>query len=98
MWTKPKPIKPLHTRAIPPATPGVYRLHNGHGTVIYTGRSNDLERRISHYHQKDDFTEHPTKRAVRKEATHFSFTTVRSKKKRRKMEKKLKKGKKYNFL
>ena len=97
-WTEPKRIKPAHTRSIPPDTPGVYRLHNANGTTIYVGRSTDLEKRISHYHQKDDFKVHPTKKAVRREATHFSFKKVPSKRKRRKMEKKLKQGVKHNWL
>ena len=97
-WTKPKPIQPAHTRSIPEATPGIYRLHNQYGTVVYVGRSTDLERRLSHYHQKDDFKEHPTKRAVRKEATHFSFKVVKNKRKRRSKERRLKQGKKYNHL
>ena len=97
-WTSPKPIKPAYTRSIPEDTPGVYRLHNEYGTTIYVGRSTDLEHRLSHYHQKDDLKRHPTKKALRKEATHFSFRKITDKEKRRATEKRLKQGKKHNWL
>ena len=67
-------------------------LKNKYGTVIYIGRTNDLRHRISSKNQT-----HPTKKALRKEATHFTYQEM-PKKKRRAYEKKKKVGKKHNHV
>ena len=39
--------------------------------MTYIGSSKNIRRRVSSYHQKDDFKEHPTKRALRPHAVYY---------------------------
>ena len=94
MRTKARRLNRQNTSKLP-STGGVYALKNKHGTIIYLGRTTDLKHRISSYHQKDDFKEHPTKRALRREATHFTYKRM-NKLERRAYEKKRKQGLKHN--
>ena len=96
MKRKPQRLNRDNTMKLPQKG-GAYALKNKYGTVIYIGRTNDLRHRISSYHQIDDFKAHPTKKALRKEATHFTYQEM-PKKKRRAYEKKKKIGKKHNHV
>ena len=77
----------------------VYSIHKEkNGPPIYVGRASGnggkygARHRLSSYHQKDDFKEHPTKKPLRKDANYFKVIIVEDKKTRRTLENQLKKG------
>jgi excinuclease ABC subunit C len=80
-----------------PNRPGIYRLYNRNGTLIYVGHASKLRHRIQSYHERDDFKAHPTKRQVRNKIASYSYSTM-PEKKARKIEKQVKKNAKFNFL
>lgn len=55
-----------------------------------------LKHRVQSYIQKDDFNEHKTKKALRKDVEYFSYKPFRSHNARRSHEKKTKKNLKHN--
>lgn len=77
---------------------GLYQYYDKNHKPIYIGRASGnggkygLKHRVSSYYQVDDFKEHPTKKALRPKIKFFSTLVVEDKKKRRAMEKELKKG------
>ena len=81
-----------------PKKAGVYQYYDKNHKPIYIGRASGnggkygLKHRVSSYYQVDDFKEHPTKKALRPKIKFFSTLVVEDKKKRRAMEKELKKG------
>jgi len=80
---------------------GIYTFYDQFGQPIYVGRASGseyggLKHRVSSYHQKDCFEEHPTKRALRKEIDSFSVDYVDDKKQRRALEKRKKQGMRHN--
>ena len=52
---------------------GIYYFYNKQRKKIYIGRSRILRHRLFSYLNKDDYTEHPTKKALRNEIFYFSF-------------------------
>ena len=40
-------------------TSGVYAIYSAKRRLAYIGSSTNIRRRVSSYHQKDDFDEHP---------------------------------------
>ena len=52
-------------------TSGVYVIYSVKRRSAYIGSSKNIWLRVSSYHQKDDFKEHPTKRALRPHAVHY---------------------------
>lgn len=94
-WAKKRRLIKENVAGKVPRIGGVYRLHNKYGTTIYIGRSNNLRRRVMSYYGKDCFIAHPTKKALRREATHFSYK-VMPKRERRALEKRRKQGLKHN--
>ena len=70
-------------------TSGVYAIYSAKRRLAYIGSSTNIRRRVSSYHQKDDFDEHPTKRALRPHAKfyrveHMPIKEARKKEKARK--------------
>ena len=51
-------------------TSGLYTIFSKERHKEYVGSSKNIRRRVSSYHQKDDFEVHPTKKALRPHA-HF---------------------------
>ena len=51
-------------------TLGVCAIYDTKRRLAYVGGSKNIRRRVSSYHQKDDFEVHPTKKALRSHA-HF---------------------------
>tara|TARA_Y100000758_G_C15695770_1_gene291321 strand:- start:136 stop:447 length:312 start_codon:yes stop_codon:yes gene_type:complete len=96
-----KPFNREHTLKLD-NKPGIYTFYDEFGRPIYIGRTAGnggkygLKHRVTSYHQKDSFVEHPTKKALRPEIAYFSAVVVDDKKTRRAMEKELKKGMKHN--
>ena len=96
-----KPFNRKHTLK-EPNKPGIYTFYDEWGRPIYVGRTAGnhgkygIKHRISSYHQKDSFIEHPTKKKLRPEIKFYSAVVVEDKAMRRAMEKELKKGMKHN--
>ena len=44
-------------------TSGIYYIYSEERRLEYVGSSKNIRRRVSSYHQKDDFDVHPTKKA-----------------------------------
>jgi len=55
-----------------------------------------IKHRLQSYHQKDDFEEHPTKKALRNDIHYYQVHHVANQQKRRALEKQLKQGNKHN--
>ena len=51
-------------------TSGLYTIFSKERRKEYVGSTKNIRRRVSSYHQKDDFGVHPTKKALRPHA-HF---------------------------
>lgn len=56
-----------------------------------------LRHRLQSYYQKDDFSEHKTKRALRNEIAFFSYKTISTEKERRYVEGIMKKNMRHNW-
>lgn len=98
-FSKPMPFTKDHISLVPDAT-GVYVFLDKTKTPIYAGRTIDrkysgLRHRIQSYDEKDDFNEHPTKKALRPHINSFMWkkTTEAGAKE---LEDKLKQHMKYN--
>ena len=52
-------------------TSGVYAIYTAKRRLAYVGSSKNIRRRVSSYHQKDDFDEHPTKKPLRPHAVYY---------------------------
>lgn len=75
--------------------PGIYRYYDKNKKLIYIGRSHVIRHRVQSYYQKDDFNEHPTKEALRKEIAYFNVE-YKSPEEARNHEHKVKNGLKHN--
>lgn len=62
-----------------PQTPGVYKLFNKAGRLIYAGRSQRLRHRISSWYQKDK-SRPAWKQRLAQQAYYFLFTKTNGKK------------------
>ncbi|MDQ6950715.1 MAG: excinuclease ABC subunit UvrC [Mariprofundales bacterium] len=71
MWIEP----PLDLSAIP-REPGVYRMCNGEGTVIYIGKARNLVRRVSSYFQR--MPESPRTQAMVQQVREIQLTVTAS--------------------
>ena len=65
-YTEKQPFNKENVARVPDIT-GSYKFFDGNGKLIYIGVSHDgkysgLRHRIQSYYQKDDFSEHPTKK------------------------------------
>ena len=76
--------------------PGIYIFYNRNNTPVYIGISKVLKHRILSYIEKDDFKEHRTKRALRKEIYYFEYQYM-SLSQARKKEKRIKDDLKHNY-
>ena len=70
-------------------TSGIYYIYSEERRLQYVGSSKNIRRRVSSYHQKDDFDVHPTKKALRPHAKryrveHMPIKAARKKEKVRK--------------
>lgn len=96
------PQLPFNTENISkvPDKAGVYAYFDSGQKPIYVGVSKNgdasgLRHRIQSYNEKDDFNEHPTKKALRPHIHSFRYKVV-SIKEARQIEKNMKQGTKYN--
>jgi excinuclease UvrABC nuclease subunit len=78
-----------------PNRSGLYILYNPRKRPIYVGHSRRLRHRIQSYIEVDDYTHHPTKRALRNEARYFKYRTMPIRVARR-VERRMKKVMKHN--
>ena len=84
-----------------PNEPGVYSFFDANNKKIYVGRAGEgkyagLRHRVGSYIQKDDFAVNRTKDELRPNIARFSFQVIPDKKFRRKLEKKMKSGLRFN--
>jgi excinuclease UvrABC nuclease subunit len=79
-----------------PNLPGIYKMYDGYGRMIYTGHAHRLRHRLQSYYQDDCFRTHPTKARLRQHIDSFSFK-VMPVKKARMIEKRIKKKAIYNY-
>lgn len=64
-----------HVKSLP-HLPGVYRMLNVEGDVLYVGKAIDLHKRVGSYFQKSDHS--PRIRLMLKQVDHIEITTTRS--------------------
>ncbi|MDH5181116.1 MAG: excinuclease ABC subunit UvrC, partial [Gammaproteobacteria bacterium] len=57
-----------------PDAPGVYRMQDASGTVIYVGKARSLKKRVSSYFQKN--LEHPKTRSLAARISHIEVTVT----------------------
>jgi excinuclease ABC subunit C len=79
-----------------PNKPGLYKMYDSNGKMIYVGHASKLRHRVQSYRQDDCFTAHPTKQPLRARARYFSYA-VMPEKEARKIEKQVKKKSVYNY-
>jgi len=80
-----------------PNKPGVYRMYDKNGKLLYVGVARKLRHRVQSYHQKDDPKEHPTKPSLRPKIYSYEYKKLPLKK-ARVIEHKLKHKTKHNHL
>lgn len=67
--------------AVVPKESGAYELYSNDGQLLYVGVATkgkyaNLRHRIESYKEKDDFTQHPTKKELRPKVKEFSYAIV----------------------
>jgi len=95
-WKKKKFIRANTLKGEVPNKPGLYKLHDKNGDLLYTGHASRLRHRIQSYRQKDDYGAHPTKDLLRGRIASFSYKTMPIHKAQKK-EKVIKKNGRFNF-
>lgn len=98
-WSKRLPFTKENISKLP-NTAGIYQFYNAGETPIYVGTAHHgdysgIKHRVSSYNEEDDFSEHPTKKALRGKIHSFKFQELEIREARI-LEKKLKQGKKFN--
>ena len=83
-------------KSVVPNKPGLYKLYNSNGEIMYVGVAKKLRHRLQSYRQKDCFATHPTKSHVRGKIASFYFEKIPIKSARKK-EKRIKKNTLFNF-
>jgi excinuclease ABC subunit C len=61
-----------------PAAPGVYRVHDSSGQLIYVGKAKNLRRRLAQYRNAKRRKKHLKMRAIVKDAGRIEFETCES--------------------
>ena len=84
-------------KGVIPNKAGLYKFYSKKGELLYIGVAKKLRHRVQSYHQKDKFSEHPTKKALRPEIYKYEFKKLPLAK-ARKIEHKLKHNTKHNHL
>lgn len=79
-----------------PNKPGMYKLYNKNGVLLYVGHAKKLRHRVQSYRQKDCFAEHPTKPHLRGRIASYHYKTMPVKKAQKK-ERKIKNTAAFNF-
>lgn len=80
-----------------PNKPGVYKMYDKDGNLLYVGVARRLRHRVQSYYQKDDYNEHKTKKRLRPKIHTYEYKKLPLKK-AREIEHKLKKNTPHNHL
>lgn len=86
-------------KSVVPNEPGIYKMYDNNGDLLYVGHSKVLRHRVQSYRQKDCFGkhEHNEKKDLRPKIASYSYKTM-PRHKAMELERKLKKRAKMNKL
>jgi excinuclease UvrABC nuclease subunit len=88
---------PNTLKAVVPAKSGVYKLYDHNRRLLYVGHAHNLRHRIQSYHEKDDYSVHPTKATLRPKIAYYAYEAMPVSHAQR-IEKTIKKNAPYNYL